>query len=47
MGEMRGLVYVLLVTAFLAASWLVRILVSGRMHRKMNDRHERDHPPEE
>ena len=38
MGEMRGLIYVLMVTMFLAISWLVRILVSGRVHRRIEGR---------
>ncbi len=40
MGEMRGLVYVLLVMVFLVVSWLVRILVSGRVHRRIDGKEE-------
>ena len=47
MGEMRGLVYVLLVTFFLAVSWLVRIMVSGKVHKKVEDKKERNKPGEE
>ncbi len=46
MGEMRGLVYVLLVTGFLVFSWLVRILVSGRMHNRVKGKNDREQPPE-
>ncbi len=39
MGE-RGLIYVILVMVFLVVSWLVRILVSGRVHRRMERKDE-------
>ncbi len=46
MGEMRGFVYVLLVTGFLVFSWLVRILVSGKIHKNVKGKHGDDQPPE-
>ena len=38
--EARGVIYVLMVTVFLTISWLVRILVSGRIHRKVSRKDE-------
>jgi hypothetical protein len=46
MGEMRGFVYVLLVTVFLAISWLIRILVSGKIHKNVRGKHGENRPPE-
>lgn len=46
MGEMRGFIYVIMVTVFLAISWLIRILVSGKIHRNVNEKHGKKNPPE-